>query len=536
MKKLSLLLLMFIVLLSCRRNEPPTCIITHPSHNAVFTKGTSIPISVDADDPDGTVLEVRLFFDNIGIVTMANFPFNFELNTDEYTLGNYTLKATVTDNSGLEASDEIQITIDADLPSVTTGDISEITASSAACGGDVVSDGGSSVTARGVCWSTSQNPTLSDIFTTDGNGTGNFTSLITELSCETTYYVRAYATNSVGTAYGEQISLTTSNCFEGVPTVTTTAASSITETSAQSGGNVTDDGGAAVTAKGVCWSTSQIPTTSNSKTTDGTGTGSFTSTITGLSCETIYYVRAYATNSVGTSYGEHRNFSTDDCTVTDYDGNTYQTVTIGTQTWMAENLNVTHYSNGTSIPLVESTSAWNALTETDKAYCWIGNLPSNGNTYGALYRWAAAMNGAGSSDANPSGVQGVCPSGWHLPSDAEWKQLEMYLGMSQAEADASGFRGTDEGDKLKETGTTHWDGPGTNPIATNESGFTALPGGFRYYDGTMDTFGYGGYWWSSTESNSLYAWYRVLHYFSSEVERTNYYIKEMGYSVRCIMD
>ncbi len=133
------------------------------------------------------------------------------------------------------------------------------------------------MTARGVCWSTSESPTTADSKTTDGTGTGEFTSSITGLTAGTTYYVRAYATNAVGTSYGSQVSFTA----DSAPTVTTTAVSNITETAADSGGNVTDDGGDAVTARGVCWSTSENPTTADSKTTDGTGTGEFTSSITG---------------------------------------------------------------------------------------------------------------------------------------------------------------------------------------------------------------------------------------------------------------
>jgi len=114
------------------------------------------------------------------------------------------------------------------------------------------------------------------------------------------------------------------------------------------------------------------------------------------------------------------SFITDILTVTDYDGNTYNTVQIGNQVWMAENLKVTHYSDGTEIQLVEDKSAWETLSHTDKAYCYYNNISSNGKTYGALYTWAAVMNGAGSSNTNPGRVQGVCPDGWHLPSDAKW--------------------------------------------------------------------------------------------------------------------
>ena len=185
-------------------------------------------------------------------------------------------------------------------PIITTTDPSAITSSTFTSGGNISNDGGSPVTARGVCWSTNQNPTLADSKTSDGTGKGTFTSAITGLASATTYYVRAYATNGIGTSYGAQITAITSSVLA---TVTTTALSSVTSTTATSGGNITNDGGAVITARGVCWSTSQNPTTANSKTTDGTGAGSFTSSITGLSPSMTYYVRAYAINSIGTTYG-----------------------------------------------------------------------------------------------------------------------------------------------------------------------------------------------------------------------------------------
>ena len=143
------------------------------------------------------------------------------------------------------------------------------------------------------------------------------------------------------------------------------------------------------------------------------------------------------------------------------------------------------------------------------------------------------MNGAESSDANPSGVQGICPDGWHLPSDAEWKQLEMYLGMSETDVNSTGWRGTVEGGKLKEAGTTHWADP--NAGANNESGFTALPGGRRDYGGSFYIIRYHGYWWSSTEYGTNFAWRRYLRYDYSYVNR-DYNFKSMGFSVRCLRD
>ncbi len=167
-------------------------------------------------------------------------------------------------------------------------------------------DGGADVSVRGVCWSMSESPTTADSKTTDGTGTGEFTSTITGLTAGTTYYVRAYATNAIGTSYGSQVSFTA----DAAPTVTTTVISNITTTTADAGGNVTADGGDAVTTRGVCWSTFTNPTIDDDKTTDGTGTGVFASNITGLDPNTTYYVAAYATNSAGTVYGDDVVFTT----------------------------------------------------------------------------------------------------------------------------------------------------------------------------------------------------------------------------------
>jgi Protein of unknown function (DUF1566) len=193
------------------------------------------------------------------------------------------------------------------VPSVTTADFTNITQTTATSGGNVTSDGGATVTARGVCWSLSSSPTTADSHTTDGSGTGVFVSNLTGLTANTLYYVRAYATNSLGTAYGNQVTFST---LANLPTVTTTTVTNITQTTATSGGNVTSDGGTSVTARGVCWSLSSSPTTADSHTNDGSGTGVFVSNLTGLTAITPYYVRAYATNSFGTSYGNQVTFST----------------------------------------------------------------------------------------------------------------------------------------------------------------------------------------------------------------------------------
>ena len=209
-------------------------------------------------------------------------------------------------------------------------------------------------------------------------------------------------------------------------------------------------------------------------------------------------------------------------TITDYDGNVYKTVTIGSQVWMAENLKTTKYANGTTIPLINTNSKWDALTSTAKAYCWHSDNIANKVTYGALYTWTAAMDGEVSVTTNPSRVQGVCPTGWHLPSDGEWAQLSDYLGGTSV-----------AGGKLKETGTTHWSTP--NSGSTNEIGFTALPGGCRYEKGSFNIVGFSGSWWTATENDVTGAWYRILSYGNSNMN-SFFNFKELGLSVRCVRD
>jgi uncharacterized protein (TIGR02145 family) len=293
-----------------------------------------------------------------------------------------------------------------------------------------------------------------------------------------------------------------------VPAITTVSVSDITQTSAVSGGKVINNGGDEVTARGVCWSTSQNPTTADSKTTDGAGNGSFISNITGLSDGTTYYVRAYATNSEGTSYGEEISFIT---SITDFDGNVYQTVKIGAQVWMKENLRTTKYRYGFAIPNVTNLTDW--ASATSGAYCWYDNNISNKNIYGALYNWHAASTG------------NLCPIGWHVPTDAEWTTLITYLGGE-----------TVAGGKLKEAGITHWASPNTG--ATNESGFTALPGACRFAGTALDPEGFaginsGGIWWSASEYDATNTWARSV-IFNDSKSFKGYMSKNIGNSIRCI--
>jgi uncharacterized protein (TIGR02145 family) len=231
-------------------------------------------------------------------------------------------------------------------------------------------------------------------------------------------------------------------------------------------------------------------------------------------------------------------------TVSDFDGNVYPTVTIGTQTWMAENLRTTHYADGTPIARVADTPGWDALAVDSQAYCWYDDdSTKNAGTYGALYTWAAAMNGAASSAADLSGVQGVCPAGWHLPSDAEWSTMVIYL-----ISNGYNYDGTSTGNKIGKSvaASSHWtpsSGEGTvgntdYPAYRNKSGFTGLPGGYRDQWGTCFFIGNESHWWSATEYSSMAGFVRSLFYYSIDFIQLppSCYYKENGFSVRCLRD
>jgi uncharacterized protein (TIGR02145 family) len=382
-------------------------------------------------------------------------------------------------------------------PTVVTGAISDVTTNSAVGSGNVTEEGDASVDSRGLCWSTLPEPTIDNDHIIVGSGTGSFSGEISGLSEDTEYYVRAWATNEHGTGYGNNVSFTTT--LTGVaPSVATNAVTDVTDTTAICGGNVVAEGTSPVVIRGVCWSTSSNPVATDPHTNDGSGTGEFTTEITGLNPGTQYFVRAFATSNEGTAYGFVETFTTtvggggpqgnpcpDLPVLTDTrDGKQYPTVLIGDQCWLRENLN---YTTGVS-------------------YCY-DNDPANCDIYGRLYDWTTALT--------------ACPPGWHLPSRAE------LITLSAAVDNDAG--------KLKSTGTL-WLEP--NAGATNESGFTALPAGFwNSYQGTFNSMGSHTVFWSSTESapSSPLAWYHMLVNYNTTIY--NYENdKDLGHSVRCLRD
>ena len=218
----------------------------------------------------------------------------------------------------------------------------------------------------------------------------------------------------------------------------------------------------------------------------------------------------------------------DATTVTDIDGNVYRTVKLGNQVWMAENLRTTRYADGRKIPLGTTTS-------DDVAYRYYPNGNSaNVSTYGYLYNWAAVMKGASSSSANPSGVQGICPDGWHVPSDAEWTELTNYV-KSQSQYVCGSSTSNIAKALASEEGwnsSPNYCAVGNNPDANNATGFSARPAGCYY--GGYDYLGYNAYFWSATQYSSIFAYRRYLYYNDDGVYRHNDGVKDYGYSVRCV--
>jgi uncharacterized protein (TIGR02145 family) len=542
----------------------------------------------------------------------------------------YYLRAYATNGLGTGYGNQLVFTTGTPtLATLTTAEVVNVSNNSANCGGNISNEGGS-VTARGVCWSTSPNPTIANSKTSDGTGGGLFTSFLTGLNAGTTYYVRAYATNASGTAYGDQKSFVTSSqstslalvntlsvsnigtisatvncsisnqggsgvtergiCWSnqnigptvidwrissgqgagnysvtitkfpdgriipggtgpyyvrayavntqgisygevlsfytsfGLPTVSTSFVVGITN-SAVGGGTVIDGGGYEVTVRGICWNTSPTPTILNNKSEDGSGLGDFGSTATGLLSNTTYFFRSYATNSFGTSYGQQKILNTANLppSIIDIDGNNYKTVVIGSQTWMAENLKTTRYRDGTSIPYVLDNFTWESLSSG--AWSYLNHDNTFNSIYGKLYNWFACVD-----------QRGLCPVGWHVPTDNDWNIVTIFLDPLADTTCSFCVSSQVAGGKMKAVSSL-W--PSPNEGATNQSGFTGLPGGGRSPEGSFFGPG-GGFWWSSTESSSEKARLFPIYPSNGGLGGGSSYRSEdkkaYGVSVRCLKD
>ncbi|HEY3371379.1 MAG TPA: fibrobacter succinogenes major paralogous domain-containing protein [Prolixibacteraceae bacterium] len=300
-----------------------------------------------------------------------------------------------------------------------------------------------------------------------------------------------------------------------LPELSTGIITDKTANTATCGGDITKEGAMAVIVRGVCWSTSQNPEITDltdRKTDNGPGGRTYQSYLTSLTPNTTYYLRAYAINGLGISYGNEISFKTPESgagIVRDIEGNDYHTVTIGTQIWMVENLKTTKYRNGNPIKKITADSEW--ASSTTGAFCIYNNDTTKNGPYGELYNWYAVND-----------ARGIAPEGWHVASDKEWTTLINYLG---GEAVA--------GDQLKEAGTTYWNNP--NAGATNETGFTALPGGYRNIYMSYGYMGTSGNWWTSTESDQDSAFLRKMDNVNHNIQ-SDRYGKKGGLSVRCVKD
>ena len=339
------------------------------------------------------------------------------------------------------------------------------------------------------------------------------------------YSVRCLRDETEGSSDSTQISL---------PTVTTDSVTAITTTSATLNGTISNPDNVTITAQGFEW---KVTEGGNYTTVDASGE-TMSYNLTGLTANTGYSYRAFVTTAEGTSYGEEVSFTTtaasspdgQPCvgaaTVTDYEGNVYSTVQLGQQCWMAENLRTTHYSDGTTI---SPGDGWSTIL----AYYYIPDCPLE---YGYLYNWKAVMHNSPSSSANPSGVQGVCPTGWHVPSDAEWTELEVYLGgqsqylcnndstfIAKALSSTSGWQSYSETCAV-----------GDDQSSNNAAGFGALPANI-YPNSSYSLPGSIAAFWSATEFVDETAWHHSLHYNSAFVSRSGT-IQYYGCSVRCLRD
>lgn len=408
---------------------------------------------------------------------------------------------------------------------VITKGYSGVTATAATVTGEIV-DLGNGVVDHGFCWSLSPNPSKINMYMPLGTSltTGSYASVLPDLSPGQTYYIRTYIETEDGISYGNEIQCTTNGI-------------SYYQLEYVSGSNQTFQGGSLpsplvfriknITSNRYVTNLStemlSIELTSSSGFQDGDFSNADAFCSNGdNSCFGVYY---YVDPNTGPPYTLTINVTlkrNDQIlyqvivkenitgTVGDTDGNTYKTVKIGTQIWMAENLKTTKFNDGGPINMVSAPAEWSNLSTA--AYCVYNNDPNSFiNTYGLLYNWHAVNNG------------NLCPVGWHVPDDSEWITLINFLGGIDK---ASG--------KLKESGTLHWIYPNTG--AVNEYGFTALPGGWRFYsDGSYNWINYGGYWWSSTSETTSNAWNINMAYDYEHIGRDDN-DKKYGFSVRCIKD
>lgn len=406
-----------------------------------------------------------------------------------------------------------------DVPSLSAPVVSDIEVGSATCAASVTDEGSSAVKEYGICWSTEDKPTIYDYKTFRKGRAGQYFAYLINLHGETIYHARAYAINETDVGYGPVVSFTTSDM--SLPEIKTDNTNYLTPKSAFCNGVVTFEGNPRITKRGFCWDKEPTPDTTDTHWSIDSSINpyfkEYSHLISNLNPETTYYVRAFALNEAGISYGAELSFTTPadlsgaEGTVTDIEGNSYKTISIGTQVWMTENLKTTRYNDGSSIPLVTDPVTWSNLSTP--GYCWYNNdEASYKNLYGALYNWNAVNTGK------------LCPTGWHVPSETEWILIESYLG-GQLVA----------GKKIKEAGFLHWKLAQGSKTATNESGFTSLPSGKRAEWGDFYNITEYNFLWASTSCGLTDARYRIQSVYDDE-NSDGCTSNKRGGSVRCVKD
>lgn len=464
--------------------------ITDDGDAEIFQKGVCMSLNNTPSMQD--------FFTMDGV---GNSDFTTILNLEPNNT--YYIRAYAINGAGIGYGNVLSITLDP-LPftEAVIMDFGDVTGNQAFMRGRVESN--QTITSRGACWSISQNPTISDSKTVAGSGTGIFETTITGLTPGTRYYARAYAATDTEVFYSSNYEFTAL----AYPQLTTKEIINAGTFVISTGGDMISLG--LIQNAGVCWSTNPSPTIADNKTEDQLVYTSFTSDPYGLLPATTYYIRSYATNIAGTGYGNELVITMPAATVSDLDGNPYSSVSIGSQTWLTENLKTTKYANGENIPNILDNGDW--LNAISGAWCNFENVTDYEVPYGKLYNWFTVTDS-----------RNVCPTGWHVPTDAEWQTLITFLGGSDL-----------AGNQLKEAGIAHWQP--NNDFATNSSGFTALPGGAQSaspgYSYPIQSLGM---FWSTSpfDGENAYGYYLFDAYQSINKQE---YIKQTGLSVRCVKD
>jgi len=394
---------------------------------------------------------------------------------------------------------------DKTLPTVSTYQISAITNNTVTSGGKITDDGNAKIIACGLVYGSSANITTSDSKTSELVSL-TFSSQITNLEAGKTYYLRAYATNEVGTSYGQTISFQTSGA---TTSVTTFDATNVEFANATLNGSVTTDN--SQTAISFIYGENENNLNQSISVNSSTTYGAI-ATISGLNKSTVYYFAIKAVNNCGTTIGETKSFKTFEGSASDIDGNVYKTVKIGDQVWMTENLRVTHYSDGSEIPNVTEGHTWANLTSG--AWCDYNNDATLGKVYGHLYNWFTVD------------TKKLAPQGWHVPSYEEFITLNNFVVQPTG------------GGKLREAGTAHWPSPNTD--ATNETRFTALPNGVRSSDehnGGVGNFSYlneaATFWTSTIITEPVFG---MLNNFYPEAITFGGNYRQYGNGIRLIKD